>query len=157
MPKITTCLTYNQQAEEAATLYVSTFPNSRINHVARFPAGAPQGGQALMVSFELDGMELLALNGDSSFHFATGTSLSVNCQTQAEVDAYWEKLTADGGEPGPCGWLKDRFGLSWQIVPKRLNELLADPDRGLAKRVMEAMLKMSKIDVAELERAAAGE
>lgn len=155
MPKITTCLTYNNQAEDAANLYVSVFPNSSITHVERYPEGAPMAGQPIMVSFQLDGQPLLALNGGPHFTFTDGISLSVDCESQAEVDAYWEKLS-EGGEPGPCGWLKDRFGVSWQIVPKRLKQLLGDPDRQKAKRVMDAMLQMSKIDVAALERAAAG-
>lgn len=110
----------------------------------------------MKVAFELDGRQFVALNGGPEFTFSEAVSLQVECEGQAEVDAYWSKLTADGGEEGPCGWLKDRFGFSWQIVPRRLTELLSDPDAEKAQRAMAAMLKMRKIDVAELERAAAG-
>ncbi len=150
MPKITTFLTFNSQAEEAASQYVAIFPNSRITNVTRYGAA----NSVLSVAFELDGQAYSALNGGPSFRFAEGISLFVSCETQAEVDAIWEQLAA-GGEPGPCGWLKDRFGVSWQVVPTALSRLLQDPDRQKAARVLQAMMQMSKIDIADLERAAA--
>ena len=151
---ITTFLTYNNQAEEAAKLYVSIFRNSRITRITRYGAGAPMPeGSAMTVQFELDGQEFIALNGGPHFKFSDGISLSVNCQTQAEIDHYWEKLSA-GGEPGPCGWLKDRFGLSWQVSPSLLGELLGDADAARAARVMQAMMQMSRVDIAALQRAA---
>lgn len=151
---ITTFLTYESGAEEAAKLYVSIFRNSRITRITRYGAGAPMPeGSAMTVQFELDGQEFIALNGGPHFKFSDGISLSVNCQTQAEIDHYWEKLSA-GGEPGPCGWLKDRFGLSWQVSPSLLGELLGDADATKAARVMQAMMQMSRIDIAALQRAA---
>ena len=150
MQKITTFLTFNNQAEEAVKLYTSLFKNSAIN---RYGKGAPvTEGTVMSISFQLHGQEFMALNGGPSFTFATGISLFVHCDTQAEVDTYWEALSA-GGEPGPCGWLKDRFGVSWQIIPATLSRLLGDPDPKKAKRVMQAMLQMSKIDIATLEKA----
>ena len=155
--KITTFLTFDDRAEEAVDFYTSIFPNSRIVSERRYgPAGPGPEGSLMTASFELDGQEFMALNGGPSFSFAQGISLFVDCEDQAEVDEYWEKLTADGGEPGPCGWLTDRFGVSWQIVPRRLIELLGDEDPEKANRAMEAMLRMGKIEVAELEAAYAG-
>ena len=155
MQKITPCLWFDTEGEEAATFYTSVFPNSRILEVARYGSAGPRPeGTVMTVSFELDGQKFLALNGGPEFTFSEAISFQVDSETQEEVDAYWSKLSA-GGEAGPCGWLKDKFGLSWQIVPNRLPELLADPDRERAQRVMEAMLKMRKIEVDELERAAA--
>jgi predicted 3-demethylubiquinone-9 3-methyltransferase (glyoxalase superfamily) len=158
MPKITTFLTYRERAEEAAAFYVSIFKNSRIKRTTRYPdvPVAPQKGGVMTVEFELDGQPFIALNGGEHFTFTDGFSLSVECQTQDEVDTYWARLTEGGGEPGPCGWLKDRFGVSWQINPKVLGELIGDPDPAKAKRVTEAMLKMGKIDIAALQKAAAG-
>lgn len=157
MPKITTFLTYADRAEEAANLYVSVFPNSRIRHVTRYgKAGPGPEGSVMTVTFELDGQPFVALNGGPHFTFSDGVSLSVVCQTQEEVDAYWEQLS-EGGEKGPCGWLKDRFGLSWQITPAILGEMLGDPDPERAKRVMQAMLGMKKICIADLEKAYAAE
>jgi RNA polymerase sigma-70 factor (ECF subfamily) len=157
MSKITTFLTYNDGAEDAANLYVSTFKNSRITHISRYPDVdvAPKKGGVMTVELELDGQRFILLNGGPHFQFSEGISLSVECETQQEVDTYTEKLIAGGGSQGPCGWLKDRFGVSWQINPRILGQLLADPDAAKAKRVMEAMLKMTKIDIAALERAAA--
>lgn len=158
MPKITTFLTYNDQAEEAANLYVSVFENSRIRSVSRYgDAGPGPKGGAMTVSFELDGKEFIALNGGPHFKFSDGVSLAVECQTQEQVDTYWDKLTEGGGEPGPCGWLKDRFGLSWQINPVILGQMLSDPDPEKANRVMQAMLKMKKIIIADLQKAYDGE
>ena len=153
MPKITTFLTYDDQAVAAAKFYVSVFKNSRIGNVTRYGEAGPRPkGSVMTVTFELDGQEFIALNGGPHFKFTDGISLSVDCRTQEEVDEYWEKLS-QGGEQGPCGWLKDRFGLSWQINPTILSEMLNDPDPKKSKRVMEAMLKMKKIDIAGLRKA----
>jgi predicted 3-demethylubiquinone-9 3-methyltransferase (glyoxalase superfamily) len=156
MPKLTPWLWFDTEGEEAATFYTSVFPNSRITEVTRYGSAGPRPeGSVMTVAFELDGQEFAALNGGPDFKFNEAVSFLVSCETQDEVDRYWTVLSSDGGEEGPCGWLKDRFGLSWQIVPTRLNELLADPDQEKAQRVMAAMLKMGKIEIAELERAAA--
>jgi predicted 3-demethylubiquinone-9 3-methyltransferase (glyoxalase superfamily) len=155
MPKITPCLWFDTQGEEAAKLYTSVFPNSRILQVARYGSAGPRPeGTVMTVSFELDGMPFLALNGGPEYTFSEAVSFQVDCNDQAEVDHYWEKLS-EGGAEGPCGWLKDRFGLSWQIVPRRLTELLGQEDAVRAQRVMAAMLTMTKIEIAELEAAAA--
>ena len=157
MQKITTFLWFDTQAEEAAELYTSVFADSRIVTVQRNGEGGPgTPGSVLMVEFELSGQRFLALNGGPQYHFTEAVSLSVDCGSQEEVDELWGRLTDGGGEPGPCGWLKDRFGLSWQIVPRRLPELLADPDQAAAQRVMTAMLGMGKIQIKELEAAYAG-
>jgi predicted 3-demethylubiquinone-9 3-methyltransferase (glyoxalase superfamily) len=154
MREITPCLWFDTEGEEAATFYTSVFPNSRITDVSRYGSAGPRPeGTVMTVSFELDGQKFLALNGGPDFTFSEAISFQVLCETQEEVDSYWSKLS-EGGEEGPCGWLKDRFGLSWQIVPTRLPELLEDPDREKSQRVMAAMLKMGKIDVEALERAA---
>jgi len=147
MQKITTFLTFNNQAEEAANFYVSLFKNSKIEEVMR------AGDTVMGVSFQLDGQHFNAMNGGPSFSFAEGISLFVNCETQAEVDELWEKLTADGGEESRCGWLKDKFGVSWQIIPSALGELMGDKDPEKAQRVMQAMLKMNKIIIADLKKA----
>ena len=155
--KISPMLWFDDQAEDAAKFYVSVFPNSEILNVTHYGEGAPRpAGTVLTVSFRLDGEEFTALNGGPEFKFNEAVSFVIDCASQAEVDAYWDKLTADGGEPGPCGWLKDKYGLSWQVTPRRVMELMEDKDKAKANRVMQAMLKMGKIDVAELERAAAG-
>jgi predicted 3-demethylubiquinone-9 3-methyltransferase (glyoxalase superfamily) len=147
MQKITTFLTYNDQAEQAANFYVTLFKNSKVEQVMR-------AGDAVMgVSFQLDGQHFNALNGGPSFNFAEGISLYVDCQTQAEVDDLWNKLTTDGGEESRCGWLKDKFGVSWQIIPKQLGELMGDPDPEKSQRVVQAMLKMNKIIIVELQKA----
>jgi predicted 3-demethylubiquinone-9 3-methyltransferase (glyoxalase superfamily) len=154
--KITTFLTYDGQAEEAMNLYTSVFPNSKITSTRYYgEAGPGEAGSLMTGTFELDGQEFMVLNGGSSFRFAQGFSLFVNCETQEEVDDLWEKLS-EGGEKGPCGWLTDKFGVSWQIIPRQLGELLGDEDREKANRVMNAMLKMRKIEIDELEQAAAG-
>lgn len=153
MPKITTFLTFNHQAEEAANLYTSVFKNSQIDSISRYgETGTAQAGTAISVNFTLDRQAYIALNGGPHFNFSEGISLFVTCETQEEVDAYWEKLS-EGGEKGRCGWLKDRFGVSWQIVPSALGQLLGSKDPEKAKRVMQAMLSMNKIDVETLERA----
>jgi predicted 3-demethylubiquinone-9 3-methyltransferase (glyoxalase superfamily) len=155
MPKLTPFLWFDTEAEEAAKHYTSIFPNSRITQVARYGSAGPrEAGTVMTVAFELDGQPFVGLNGGPDFSFSEAVSFQVDCETQEEVDEYWSKLS-DGGEEGPCGWLKDRFGLSWQIVPKRLMELLTDPDRERAQRAMAAMLKMGKLQIDELEQAAA--
>jgi predicted 3-demethylubiquinone-9 3-methyltransferase (glyoxalase superfamily) len=156
MRSIYTCLWFDGNAEEAADFYTSLLPDSHVDKLWRSPAETPSGpeGMVLTVDFTLAGQKFQGLNGGADFKFNEAVSFVIECEDQAEVDRLWETLTADGGEPGPCGWLKDRFGLSWQITPVRLQELLDDPDSGRARRAMEAMLKMGKIEVAELERAA---
>jgi len=154
VPKITPCLWFDTQGEEAAEFYTSIFPNSRIVDVARYgEAGPRDAGTVMVVKFELDGHELIALNGGPEFTFDEAISFQIDCADQEEVDRYSEALT-DGGEQGPCGWVKDRFGLSWQVVPARLIELLGDPDEAKAQRAMAAMLEMRKIDIAAVEAAA---
>ena len=156
MQKITTFLTFDDQAEEAVRFYTSIFPDSRIVSERRYgPAGPGPEGSLMTASFELAGQEFMALNGGSSFSFSQGISLFVDCEDQAEVDELWEKLSA-GGEPNVCGWLTDKFGVAWQIIPRRLGELLDDDDPERANRVMEAMLGMDKIDVEGLEAAYEG-
>lgn len=153
MPKITPFLWFDTQAEEAAGFYVSIFRNARITNVTRYGAAGPgPAGSVMTVEFQLDGQDLVALNGGPHFKFTEAISLSVACETQQEVDYYWSRLT-DGGEAGPCGWLKDKFGLSWQVNPTALGRMLGDPDRARADRVMQAMLQMKKIDIAALQRA----
>jgi predicted 3-demethylubiquinone-9 3-methyltransferase (glyoxalase superfamily) len=155
MTEISPCLWFDTEGEDAANFYVSVFPNSKILDVARYgEAGPRDAGTVMTVSFELDGKKFTALNGGPEFSFTEAISFQVSCTSQDEVDAYWSKL-AEGGEEGPCGWLKDRFGVSWQIVPTALPELLLDADQEKAQRVMAAMLKMRKIDIGALERAAA--
>ena len=154
MRRITPCLWFDTDGEAAAELYVSVFPNSRIGRVTRYGSAGPrQEGSVMTVEFELDGQLFVALNGGPDFTFSEAISFQVDCKDQDEVDYYWDALS-EGGEEGPCGWVKDRFGLSWQIIPTRLNELVTDPDLERAQRAMAAMLQMRKIDVAELERAA---
>jgi predicted 3-demethylubiquinone-9 3-methyltransferase (glyoxalase superfamily) len=155
MQTITPFLWFDDRAEEAATFYVSVFPNSEVLAVARYPEGGPMpAGTALTVEFTLNGMAFRALNGGPGHPFTDAISLSVSAPIQPEIDRLWEVLTSDGGEPGPCGWLTDRFGLSWQVVPPVLSELLSDPDPAVASRVMQAMMAMGKLDIAELEAAA---
>jgi predicted 3-demethylubiquinone-9 3-methyltransferase (glyoxalase superfamily) len=155
MPKITPCLWFDTQGEEAARFYTSIFPNSRIVDIAHYgEAGPRDAGTVMVVKFELDGQEFVALNGGPEFTFDEAISFQIDCADQEEVDRYSEALT-DGGEQGPCGWVKDRFGLSWQVVPKRMIELLSDPEEAKAQRAMAAMLEMRKIDIAAVEAAAA--
>jgi predicted 3-demethylubiquinone-9 3-methyltransferase (glyoxalase superfamily) len=152
---LTPCLWFDTEGEEAARFYTSIFPNSTILEISRYgDAGPREEGTVMTVEFELDGLKFLALNGGSEFSFNEAISFQVSCRDQAEVDGYWSKLS-EGGEEGPCGWLKDRFGVSWQIVPTALPALLKSPDRDASQRVMRAMLKMKKIEIGELERAAA--
>lgn len=153
MQKITTFLWFDQQAEEAMNFYVSLFKNSKVLSVSRYPEGGPMPAGTLMTAtFQLDGQEFMALNGGPEFKFTEAISLFVTCETQAEVDHFWDHLS-EGGEKGRCGWLKDRYGLSWQIVPIALGELMGDPNPRKAQNVMQAMLQMDKLDIAALQAA----
>ena len=153
MPKITPFLWFDNQAEEAANFYASIFKNSKILTISRYgEAGPGPKGSAMTVSFQLDGQEFIALNGGPHFKFTEAISFIVDCKTQQEVDQFWEKLST-GGQESQCGWLKDKYGLSWQIIPAILSEMLKDPDPQKSKRVMEAMLKMKKIDIQALKQA----
>ncbi|HEY0730520.1 MAG TPA: VOC family protein [Pyrinomonadaceae bacterium] len=155
--KITTFLWFDNNAEEAANFYVSVFKNSRILKTARYPEGSPgPQGAVMTVDFELDGQEFIALNGGPHFKFTEAISLVVHCKTQEEVDYYWEKLTADGGQESQCGWLKDKYGLSWQITPDVLLNTWSEADPAKAQRVMQAMMGMKKIIIKDIEAAAAG-
>jgi len=162
MQKITPFLWYDDKAEEAANFYVSIFKNSKVLSVTRYAdevaqvAGRPSGS-VMTVEFELEGQKFVGLNGGPHFKFTEAVSFVINCETQEEVDYFWEKLTADGGAESQCGWLKDKYGLSWQVVPTILPELLKDKDAGKAQRVMKAILPMKKIDIPTLQRAAEGE
>jgi predicted 3-demethylubiquinone-9 3-methyltransferase (glyoxalase superfamily) len=154
MLKITPFLWFDDQAEEAAAFYVSVFPNSKITGVSRYTdAGPGPAGSAMTVQIELDGLPMTLLNGGPVFRPTEALSLSVSCEDQAEVDRYWAALT-EGGEESQCGWLKDRYGFSWQIVPRALTEVIGQPDRAKAKRAMEAMFQMKKLDIAKLREAA---
>ena len=160
MQKISVCLWFDSQGEEAARFYTSVFRNSKVGHVTRYDEAAAKAagrlqGSVMTVEFELDGQRFMALNGGPLFKFTEAISLVVNCETQTEVDHFWEKLSA-GGQEVQCGWLKDRFGVSWQIVPTILPEMLQDKDPEKAKRVMAAMLKMKKIDIEGLKQAYGG-
>jgi predicted 3-demethylubiquinone-9 3-methyltransferase (glyoxalase superfamily) len=155
LSKITPCLWFDTEGEAAANLYTSIFKNSRIVQVTRYGSAGPRPeGMVMMVTFELDGQEFIALNGGPEFTFDEAISFQVNCESQAEIDDFWAKLS-EGGSEGPCGWLKDKFGVSWQIVPTALmKEMMGDPDVERAQRAMKAVLSMSKIDIAEVQRAA---
>ncbi len=154
MQKITTFLWFNDNAEEAMNLYTSIFKNSKILSVNRYPEGGPvHPGEVMTATFQLEGQEFMALNGGPHFKFSEAISLFVSCETQAEVDDLWAKLTAEGGEEGQCGWLKDKFGLSWQIIPSVLGEALGNPDPDKAQRAMQTMLQMKKIDIQKLQDA----
>ena len=156
MPSITPNLWFDGNGEEAATFYTSVFPNSAIGAVTHYPADSPGAeGSVMTVSFTLDGKEFVAINGGPQFPFTEAISLEIRCQDQAEIDYYWETL-AEGGQESQCGWLKDKFGVSWQVVPQAWMDLFTDPDQAKVQRVTSAMLKMVKFDIAELERAAAG-
>ena len=157
MQKITPCLWFDTQAEEAARFYVSVFKNSKIGKISYYgDTGPGPKDSVLTVAFELDGVQFTALNGGPVFQFNEAVSLQVSCADQAEVDELWDRLTADGGQPSQCAWLKDKYGVSWQIVPKVLIELISDPDPVKAQRVMAAMMQMTKIDIAKLREAYAG-
>jgi predicted 3-demethylubiquinone-9 3-methyltransferase (glyoxalase superfamily) len=157
MTRITPFLWFDTQAEDAARFYVSIFKNSKIGRVVRYGAGGPgPEGQAMTVTFELDGLNVTALNGGPAYTLTEAFSLQVDCADQAEIDRLWDGLTADGGEPGRCGWLKDRFGLSWQIVPANMGQLIGGDDRAKSQRAVQAMLQMNKLDIAALEEARGG-
>lgn len=156
MPSVTPFLWFDHRLEEAVTFYVSVFEGARILHTARYGPGAPQpAGTAMSMTFEIAGQRVMALNGGPMYTHSPAFSLFVSCRTQAEVDHYWARLV-DGGRPSQCGWLVDRYGLSWQVIPEALGRLLGDADPGRAGRAMQAMLQMQKIDIAALEHAAAG-
>src|SRR5215510_6007826 len=162
MPKITPFLWFDNQAEEAAKFYTSIFKNSKIDKIIRYPKEAAEKIErepesVMTVEFTLDGVEFVALNAGPQFKFNESVSFVVNCETQAEIDYYWGKLSADGGSTGACSWLKDKFGLSWQVQPRVLIQMLADPDKAKAERVMNAMMEMDKIDIDRLKVAYAGE
>jgi predicted 3-demethylubiquinone-9 3-methyltransferase (glyoxalase superfamily) len=157
MPRTVPCLWFNGEAEEAASFYCSVFPNSRVGRIQRYPEGSPfpapfPAGAVMTVDFELDGQRYTALNGGPEFTFSEATSMQIFCADQAEVDRYWEALTADGGEEGPCGWLKDKFGFSWQVVPTMLDEL-ASGNPAKEKALADAIFGMRRPDIAELQRA----
>jgi len=154
--KITPNLWFDTQAEEAAAFYVSVFDNSRIVNVTHYTdAGPREAGTVMTVEFELDGQRFVGINGGPEFTFDEAVSFQIDCETQEEIDSYWERLS-DGGQEGPCGWLKDRYGLSWQVVPTGIDELFTDPDPQRASRAMQAMLGMGKLDIAALRSAADG-
>jgi predicted 3-demethylubiquinone-9 3-methyltransferase (glyoxalase superfamily) len=155
--KIVPNLWFDTQAEEAAHYYIDVFGSGRVLSVARYPENSPgPAGTVMTVQFEVAGMQLVGINGGPEFTFTEAVSLQVNCEDQAEVDRYWDRLVGDGGEESQCGWLKDKYGLSWQIVPGGMEELFADPDPGRAQRAMQAMLQMRKLDVAAMRAAADG-
>ena len=153
MTTITPCLWFDTEGEEAARFYASIFPNSKVGEITHYGRGASTTGTVMTVEFELDGQPFIALNGGPDFTFSEAISFQVSCKTQEEVDSYWDSL-AEGGEEGPCGWLKDKYGVSWQITPTALPRLLSDPDTEKAQRVMAVMLEMKKIDIDALKRAA---
>jgi predicted 3-demethylubiquinone-9 3-methyltransferase (glyoxalase superfamily) len=157
---ITTCLWFDTQAEEAAKFYCSVFKNAKITQVSHYPEAGQEvhkkpAGSVMVVAFEIDGMPFIALNGGPNFKFDEAVSFQIMCETQADIDYYWEALT-EGGQEGPCGWLKDKFGLSWQVVPSAIPKMMADPDTKKSARVMNAFMTMKKLDLAAIERAYAG-
>jgi predicted 3-demethylubiquinone-9 3-methyltransferase (glyoxalase superfamily) len=157
MKKIRPCLWFDGKAEDAANFYVSVFKNSKITDVSRMGEGGPlPSGSVLTVMFELEGEEFMGLNGGPEFNFTEAISFSVDCKDQKEIDYFWERLTADGGEESMCGWLKDKFGVSWQIVPSEMGDLLGGDDSEKSKRAMEAMLQMRKLDIQQLRDAREG-
>ena len=158
---ITPCLWFDTQAEDAARFYCSVFKNSRLGKISRFPDAGQDvhhkpAGSVMTVEFELDGQPFVALNGGPQFKFDEAVSFQIFCETQSDIDYYWSKLTADGAE-GPCGWLQDKFGLSWQVVPAAIPKMMTDPDAAKSARVMNAFMKMKKLDIAVIERAYAGQ
>ncbi|MDX6707494.1 MAG: hypothetical protein QOI48_3340 [Solirubrobacteraceae bacterium] len=156
MPKISPNLWFDTEAEDAASFYTSVFNNSRVVHVAHYTEAGPRpAGTVMSVEFELDGQRFVAINGGPQFTFDEAVSFQIDCETQDDVDLYWDTLS-EGGEEGPCGWLKDKYGLSWQVVPTGMEELFSDPDPKRAERAMQAMLKMGKLDIAALRNAADG-
>ena len=158
MKDITPFLWYDNRAEEAANFYVSLFPNSKIRGVTRYgEAGPGEQGSVMTVDFELRGQPFVALNGGPEFKFTEAISFLINCETQEEVDELWEKLSADGGEKGPCGWLRDKYGVSWQVVPTLLEQYIRDPDPEKSQRVMKVMMEMGKLEIEPLKRAYEGQ
>jgi predicted 3-demethylubiquinone-9 3-methyltransferase (glyoxalase superfamily) len=155
MPRIVTNLWFDNQGEEAAEFYCSVFPSSKITHVSRYPEGSDRAGQALTIDFELDGTPFTALNGGPEFTFDEAISIVIECQDQDEIDRYWKALT-DGGEDGPCGWIKDRYGLSWQLVPANWSEVVHEDDPEAYARAFGAVMQMHKLDLAAIEAAAKG-
>jgi predicted 3-demethylubiquinone-9 3-methyltransferase (glyoxalase superfamily) len=155
MSELTTCLWFDRDGEQAARFYVDVFPSSSLDRVTPYPDGGDRAGEVMTVDFVVNGQKFVALNGGPQYHFTEAISFQIPCVDQDEVDRYWDTLTADGGEEGPCGWLKDKFGLSWQVVPNRLSELLGSSEPGVAQRAAEAMFAMKKIVIADLETAAA--
>ena len=154
---LTTCLWFDTQAEGAATFYTTIFPGAKLGNVSRYGEGGPRpAGMVITAEFEINGQQFVALNGGPEYHFTEAVSFQIPCADQAEVDYYWDRLTADGGQPGPCGWLKDKFGVSWQVIPAALGALLGGPDPEQAARATQAMMRMGKLDIAALERARAG-
>ena len=155
--KITPNLWFDMNAEEAANFYVDLFDDGRILNVARYPEGSPgPAGKVMTVEWELNGQKFVGINGGPQFQFSEAVSFMISCKDQEEVDYYWDRLTADGGKEGQCGWLSDRFGLAWQVVPEGMDEVFSDPDPAKAERSMAAMMKMKKLDIAELRAAAEG-
>jgi predicted 3-demethylubiquinone-9 3-methyltransferase (glyoxalase superfamily) len=158
MPNITPCLWFDTQAEEAARYYVSVFKNAKMGSVSHYPDtgqethGKPAGA-VLVAEFSIDGRDFVCLNGGPNFKFTEAVSLMIPCKDQKEIDYYWDKLIADGGQEGPCGWLKDKYGLSWQVFPEVMMKMLTDPDKKKVKRVMDAFMQMKKFDLAAVERA----
>ena len=157
MPRIVPNLWFDTESEEAAAFYTSIFPSSRVLSVIPYGEPGPrEAGLVMTVEFELDGQRFMAINGGPEFTFNEALSLEIRCGSQDEIDRYWDRLTADGGEPGPCGWLKDRFGVSWQVTHEAIEDMLNDADQAKVDRVMAAILQMGKLEMAEIERAAAG-
>ena len=157
MKKINPFLWFDSEAEQAAKFYIGIFRNSKIGKITHYGKDGPRPKDSVMtVEFTLDKVDFVALNGGPQFKFTEAISFSVNCETQDEIDYFWEKLSADGGSTGPCGWLKDKFGLSWQVTPVFLSDMLADRDTEKANRIMKAIMEMDKIDIAALEKAAMG-
>ena len=155
--KITPNLWFDMNAEEAANFYVDLFDDGRILNVARYPEGSPgPAGEVMTVEWELNGQKFVGINGGPQFQFSEAVSFMISCKDQEEVDYYWDRLTADGGKEGQCGWLSDRFGLAWQVVPEGMDEVFSDPDPAKAERSMAAMMKMKKLDIEQLKKAAEG-
>ena len=159
--RLTSCLWFDGNAEAAARFYVSVFRNAKLGRISHYPKEGQEvheqpEGRVLVVEFELEGQKFIGLNGGPQFKFSEAISFVVNCDTQAEIDYYWEKLGGDGGQPGPCGWLKDKFGLSWQIAPSKVGDWITDADKSKSARVFAEVMKMGKLDIAVLEKAFAG-
>jgi predicted 3-demethylubiquinone-9 3-methyltransferase (glyoxalase superfamily) len=159
--KLTSCLWFDGQAEDAAKFYVSVFKNAKLGNVSRYPnegqeVHGQEAGKVLVVEFEIEGQKFIGLNGGPQFKLSEAISFVVNCETQAEIDYFWDKLGGDGGQPGPCGWLKDKFGLSWQVAPAMIGQWISDPDKSKSARVFAAVMKMGKLDLAQLQKAFAG-